>query len=101
MRRARRVDGNQAEIVAALRQSGCSVEVLSDVGRGVPDILAARANVNYLIEVKLPGEPLNAEQSDWHRNWRGETHVVESVSGALAAVGVLGANAAQRSLKLD
>lgn len=88
MRRARRVDRNQAEIVAALRQAGCSVAVLSDVGRGIPDLLVGRANMNYLIEVKLPGDILNGEQSEWHRRWLGETHVVESVADALVAVGI-------------
>jgi VRR-NUC domain-containing protein len=88
MRRARRVDANQAEIVLALRQAGCSVAILAECGQGIPDLLAGRQNVNYLIEVKMPGEGLNDEQREWHLTWRGETHVVESVEGALVAVGI-------------
>ena len=39
MRRAARVDRNQAEIVVALRAGGASVQPLHAVGKGVPDLL--------------------------------------------------------------
>lgn len=83
MRRKRRVDANQAEIVEVLRKYGCSVEVLSDVGRGVPDLLVGLRGKNYLLEVKRPGESLNAGQCQWWDAWRGDVLVVETVAQAI------------------
>lgn len=89
MRRARRADKGQADIVAALRKVGFSVEVLSDVGRGVPDILCARDRVNYLIEVKSMGGTLTSDQAEWIGKWRGAVLIVDSPDGALRAVGAV------------
>lgn len=86
MRRKRRVDSNQSAIVAALRAAGCSVEVLSDVGRGVPDLLAGFEGQNFLLEVKRPGEELNKDQAHWFRWWGGQTAVVHSAEDALTVV---------------
>lgn len=89
MRRARRTDGNQAEIVAALREAGRFVEVLSDVGRGVPDLLVAWSGRSLLMEVKMPKEKLTPDQIDWHRRWKGPAvAVVRSPFEALAATGI-------------
>ena len=53
MRRAARVDGNHAEIVAALRSfPGVSVCSLASLGNGVPDLIVGLAGQNYLVEVK-------------------------------------------------
>lgn len=84
MRKRRRVDSNQAEIVEALRQHGCSVECLSDVGRGIPDLLVGAGGRNYLIEVKLPGQKPNDIQKAWHKNWAGWVLTVESADQAIA-----------------
>lgn len=65
MRRVRKVDANQAEIVAGLRACGWFVEILSDVGRGVPDLLVGGRGVWVLIEVKAPGGRLTADQAAW------------------------------------
>jgi len=89
MRRARRADAGQADIVKALRAAGCSVEVLSDVGRGVPDLLAGRAMVNYLLEVKEPRGTLTDDQMKWRLKWRGIAHTVESADEALRVVGAV------------
>jgi len=83
MRRARKVDANQREIVAALRAAGCSVEVLSDVGRGVPDLLVGYDRRNILMEVKVPDEALNQLQFEWHGYWRGQVTTVATVDEAL------------------
>lgn len=89
MRHARKVDANQAEIVAALRAAGRFVEVLSDVGRGVPDLLVAWNGKCLLMEVKMPKQKLTPDQLDWHRKWRGPAvAVVRSVAEALEATGV-------------
>ena len=53
MRRARRTDSNQGDIVKFLRQAGCVVEVTSDVGRGFPDLLVKTPKGRVmLIEIK-------------------------------------------------
>lgn len=93
--RKRRKDGNQDEIVAALRKAGRFVEVLSDVGRGVPDLLVSWrggdpwGGTMLLMEVKMPGEKLTDDQIDWHLKWRGPAvAVVRSAAEALIATGV-------------
>ena len=91
--RAARVDANQAEIVAALRQVGCSVQPLHMVGKGCPDLLVGRSGLNVLIEVKDGSKPpserkLTPDQCIWHDNWRGQVTVVCNVHEALVAVGV-------------
>lgn len=89
MRRARRVDANQAEIVKALRSAGRFVEVLSDVGRGVPDLLVSWSGKCLLLEVKVPGAKLTPDELEWHRKWLGPSvAVVRSVGEALEATGV-------------
>lgn len=91
MRRARRVDGNQKAIVAALRAAGRFVEVLSDVGRGVPDLLVSWSGKCLLMEVKMPGEKLTADQLTWHRSWKGPAVAVATTpQDALAWTGVPG-----------
>lgn len=89
--RAAKVDANQAEIVHALRCIGCSVQVLSTVGKGVPDLLVGFNGMNVLMEIKDGKKPpsdrkLTADQIVWHDEWRGQVNVVESVDRALAVV---------------
>lgn len=91
MRRARRVDLSQKRIVQALRDAGATVEVLSDVGRGVPDLLVGIRMRNFLFEVKNPGGPpsknaLTPVEASWHREWRGEVVVVTTPEEAIEAL---------------
>ena len=88
-RQAARVDGNQAEIVAALRRAGCSVAITSGVGRGFPDLVAGVGGETYLLEVKRPGERLTPDEARWHDAWRGHVVIVYSIDDALRAVGRL------------
>jgi len=93
-RRAARTDANQAEIVAALRKAGCSVQDLSAVGQGVPDLLVCRAGLMALLEVKDGSKPPSArkltwDQVMWHQAWQGPVHVVTSADEALRAMGLL------------
>ena len=87
MRKAAQRDGNEAEIVAALRSVGYHVTHLNDPA--VPDLLvilpgparehqvrvvstvgealsAANSNSLCLLEVKQPGKPLRPLQLKWH-----------------------------------
>lgn len=93
MRRAAKVDQNQASIVQALRTVGCSVLPLHAVGHGCPDLLVARAGDMVLIEVKDGAKPpsarkLTPDQVEFHASWRGRIAVVTSVREALEAVGI-------------
>ena len=91
MRRASRVDDNQAEIVAILRYVGCSVTSLASIGRGCPDIVVGHNGVNFLLEIKdgrrcRSRRKLTPEEKKWHEAWKGQVAVVESVEDALSVV---------------
>lgn len=86
MRRAAKVDANQAEIVEALRAVGCSVQDLSSVGQGVTDLLIGCSGVNLLIEVKTTEGTYTPAQIKWHAAWRGQRSTVRSIDEALALV---------------
>lgn len=89
MRRAARVDANQAEIVAALRQVGASVVLLHQVGGGCPDIGVGYRGRTYLIEIKAKGGTLTEDEREWHQQWRGQVAVVYSREEALRVIGAL------------
>jgi hypothetical protein len=87
MRRAARVDDNQAAIVRELRQLGFSVCVLARVGEGCPDLLIGRGRRTGLVEVKAPPGPkgggggeLTPHQELWHSTWRGSPVIVATSS---------------------
>lgn len=95
--RASKTDANQTEIVEALRQIGCSVQLLHMVGKGCPDLLVGTMDnslgitVNLLLEVKDGSKPpsarkLTPDQVKWHDGWRGQVTVVCSVDEAIQAV---------------
>lgn len=92
VRRAGRVDGNQAEIVDCLRAiPECSVLVLSAVGEGCPDILVGYRGFNFLFEIKDPEQPkhrhdLTDEQRDFHAAWQGQAQKVFSLKEIITAM---------------
>jgi hypothetical protein len=88
MRRAAKVDGNQAEIVDALRAHGACVVSLAPVGAGIPDLLVGWRGFNILMEVKdgslaPSARRLTSVQRGWHSWWKGTAHIVTSVEDAL------------------
>lgn len=92
MRKAARIDANQSAIVTQLRQAGATVQMLTVMGGGVPDLLVGYRSVNHLIEVKNPlkspsGRSLTPDQVTWHDLWRGSVSVVETPQQALAVIG--------------
>lgn len=93
MRKAAKVDANQAEVVEALRTVGATVQSLAAVGVGVPDLLVGFRLKTYLLEVKDGKKPpskreLTPDQILWHIDWNGgPCVVVTSVGEALAAIG--------------
>tara|TARA_A100001391_G_scaffold176590_1_gene139858 strand:- start:3816 stop:4097 length:282 start_codon:yes stop_codon:yes gene_type:complete len=91
MRRAAKVDANQAEIVEALRMIGASVQPLHAVGQGCPDLLVGWRGIVSLLEVKDGSKPpsarkLTEDQVKWHTEWRGQVAVVENVEQAIEAI---------------
>lgn len=86
MRRACKVDVTQASIVKALREAGATVQDLSAVGRGVPDLLVGYNTVNYLIECKSPGGKLTPQQRVWHSEWNGTVRIVYTAEEALRII---------------
>ena len=80
---AKKVDGNQQEIVDALRKIGCEVMVI-----GTPvDLLCGYRARNFLLEVKRPGEkPRTKAQRDFLASWKGQVRIVESAEEAIEVV---------------
>lgn len=95
MRRAAKVDATQAEIVAALKSAGATVQHLHAVGEGCPDLLAGYRGRNFLLECKPKiGAPskrkLRPRQVEWHEGWKGQVATVETPEAALAVIGAIG-----------
>ena len=91
MRRAARTDTNQAEIVAALRKAGATVQHLHAIGQGTPDLLVGYAGQNFLLEIKDGAKSpsrrrLTPDEEQWHRQWKGQVVVVGDVAEALSTV---------------
>lgn len=91
MRRAAKVDENQKEIIDLLRRLGFSVKDTSRVGEGFPDIVFARAGVNYLAEIKdgkkIPSKRrLTQDQERFHNDWNGRIYLFESEADVLVAI---------------
>jgi hypothetical protein len=84
-RYANKRDGNEKEIIDALRAIGCSVYQLD---RPVDLLIGFRAR-NLLLECKMPGKENRKdqqEQRDWMKAWNGQVRVVSSVNEAIAVV---------------
>lgn len=94
MRLRGRVDANQGAIVDALRKCGATVEPVSSLGHGCPDIAVGFRRQNYFFEIKDPRKPpsarqLTADELLWHHLWQGQVAVIETESEALHYIGLL------------
>lgn len=86
-----RTDANQTEIVRRFREIGASVQVMSSVGKGFPDLIVGWRGRNILLELKDGSKPpsaraLTVDQVHWHANWAGQVAVVTSVDQAVELV---------------
>lgn len=69
VRQAARIDANQPAIVNALRQAGATVQILSHVGKGCPDLLVTDYNYHtgrieaLLVEVKTEKGELTPDEA--------------------------------------
>lgn len=80
---ARRTDSNQREIVKVFRDMGATVQILSDVGKGCPDLLIGYHGSNYLVEVKDGSKPPSAQrltehEQKFHVGWKGQVIIIRS-----------------------
>lgn len=104
-----RPDANQGDVIAALRQAGCTVWDLHEVGLTFPDILVGVpwANTtlqhrlpggtvrydsmpggNLLIEIKTEHGKLREGQSAFFAAWPGPKAVVRNIEQAFEACGI-------------
>ena len=75
---------NQKEIVAKLRDIGCSVLHTHQLGKGAPDIIIGFNNHNYLIELKdgnksKSQQKLTPDEVEFQKEWKGNYHVCNSL----------------------
>ncbi len=89
----KRVDQNQQQIIESLRLAGASVQVLSEFGRGVPDLLVGITThkgrvLNVLIEVKNPEGrcDLTPAEDRWIEAWKGQIAICRCPAEALAVL---------------
>lgn len=90
----KRVDANQPEIVARLREVGASVTPTHEIGRGFPDLAVGFRGVTYLFEVKDGSKPpskrrLTPDEQEWHSLWRGQVAIIETIDDALRLIGAI------------
>lgn len=84
----KRVDANQAAIVADLRKLGATVLHLHTLGNDAPDLLVGFRGVNYLLEVKGPKGRPSQGQVTWHDSWLGQVAVIKCTEEAMAVMGI-------------
>lgn len=79
-----RQDSNQSEIVRFLEACACSVQVLSNVGNGLPDILVGVRGQNYLLEIKSSEVAKHTKkQLEFYEHWRGQWVRVNSINDVI------------------
>ena len=76
MRLKARVDLNQREIVAKLRELGYTVLHLHQVGKDAPDLLIGYEGIDRLVELKSDKGKLSIGQEGFIESWRGAPVIV-------------------------
>lgn len=84
MRRAAKVDANQAAVIAALKKVGVSVEF---IGKPVDLLICCRGETSVL-EVKNPDgkDQLTKDQVEFIARWPGKVHIARTPQEAVALV---------------
>lgn len=87
----KRTDANQREVVETFRSMGASVLILSEVGKGCPDLAIGIFGKNFLVEVKDGKKPLSAQkltekEQDFFNSWQGQVCIIRSVDEAISFV---------------
>lgn len=94
--RIKRVDLNQAKIVKQFRSLGVKVLILSEIGKGCPDLLIAIPRVGKhaymrLVEIKngdlsKSAQKLTECEQKFHDEWGECVTIINSVDGAVDIV---------------
>lgn len=86
-------DGNQKEIVQLLLDTGfVTVENMTGVGHGFPDLLVGFYSIKYdiyvnlLFEVKNKKGKLRKDQELWHNLWKGNVYTIRSFDDAMTII---------------
>jgi len=83
LRRAAKVDANQAEVVEALRRCGVAVEI---IGFPVDLLCCDQRGKLSLVEIKTDEGRLTKQQVEFIARWPGQVHVVRGPQEAVKAV---------------
>jgi len=80
--------------VKTFRDLGCSVLILSMVGKGCPDICVGFRGKNYLFEIKCGDKPLSSQkltkmEIKFFDDWRGYVSIISSKDDVLEFIGNL------------
>ena len=88
---AKRVDSNQAEIVRAFKDMGCSVFDSSRMAGGFPDLVLGVNKITCLVEIKSSAAArYTPAQEAFMLNWHGSTVArIDSVDAAIRLVNLL------------
>ena len=94
MRIRARVDRNQPEIVAALRNAGAVVHCTHQLGGGFPDLFCNFRGRIFGFEVKDPMQPPSARkltdgEQAWITNWNQSGQTVFVIETAEAAINIM------------
>lgn len=87
----KRVDSNQKEITALFRKMGASVLVMSELGKGAPDLAVGMNGCTYLVELKDGSKSPSAqkltpcEQLFFH-TWNGHVCIINSLEQVIEFV---------------
>ena len=88
MRRAARVDANQAAIVETLRAAGCSVYI---IGLPVDLVVGKNGRHTVLVEIKTEDGDYTPHQRKFMATWKGgPVATIRDVEGALTLARSLG-----------
>jgi len=79
----KRTDNNHSDISSAFRKLGYSVFNMSAVGKGFPDIIIAKHNRNYLIEIKTNKGKLTPAQVEFKERWLSPVYIVRSAKDVI------------------
>lgn len=83
IRRAARVDENQSLLVELWRKLGATVQILSAVGGGCPDVVVGFNGLNAFVEIKDGSKPpskqkLTPMELEFHQTWRGQVCIIRN-----------------------
>lgn len=81
---AKKIDANQNLIVQTFRNRGLSVLIMSDLGKGAPDIAVGTNGLTFFFEIKDGAKPLSAQklteaEQRFAENWHGHYGIIRSV----------------------